>query len=114
VLALAILFGAAFTTVVSMALGALLLRDACRDLGVRFVTGAGILSLAVFVISSAGLAYPLIFTSCGHTCLPLSRRVRPPVFETQSRAACRLRRLPLSTSSAWRRETKWRGAHLGL
>jgi Dolichyl-phosphate-mannose-protein mannosyltransferase len=62
---LGILFGAAFTCAVSFALGGLLLRDACRDPGVRFVSGAAVLSLLVFAMCSAGLAYPLVFLATG-------------------------------------------------
>ncbi len=62
---LAILFGAAFTCAVSLALGGLLLRDACRDPGVRFVTGAAALSLLVCVLCSAGLVYPLVLLATG-------------------------------------------------
>ena len=61
----AILFGAAFTCAVSLALGGLLLRDACRDPGVRFVSGAAVLSLLVCALCSAGLAYPLVFLAIG-------------------------------------------------
>ena len=62
---LAILFGAAFTCAVSLALGGLLLRDACRDPGVRFVSGAALLSLLVCGLCSVGLAYPLVFLGVG-------------------------------------------------
>jgi hypothetical protein len=56
---LGILFGAGFTCAVSLALGELLLRDACRDPGVRFVSGAALLSLLVCGLCSVGLAYPI-------------------------------------------------------
>ena len=62
---LAILFGAAYTCAVSLALGGLLLRDACRDPGVRFVSGAAMLSLLVCALCSLGLAYPLVFLLVG-------------------------------------------------
>lgn len=62
---LAILFGAAFTCAVSLALGGLLLRDACRDPGVRFVSGAAVLSLLVCALCGAGLVYPLVFLAIG-------------------------------------------------
>jgi len=62
---LAILFGAAFTCAASLALGSLLLRDACRDPGVRFVGGAALLSLLVCVLCGAGMAYPLVFLAVG-------------------------------------------------
>jgi len=60
-----ILFGAAFTCAVSLALGGLLLRDACRDPGVRFVSGAAVLSLLVCALCGAGLVYPLVFLAIG-------------------------------------------------
>lgn len=62
---IAILFGAAFTCAVSLALGGLLLRDACRDPGVRFVTGAAALSLLVCGLCGAGLVYPLVLLAIG-------------------------------------------------
>ncbi len=62
---LAILFGAAFTCAVSLALGGLLLRDVCRDPGVRFVTGAAALSLLVCGLCGAGLVYPLVLLAIG-------------------------------------------------
>ena len=79
---LAILFGAAFTCAVSLALGGLLLRDACRDPGVRFVTGAAMLSLLVFLLCSAGLAYPLVFlrsalSAVAAAAAPIARASRP-------------------------------------
>jgi hypothetical protein len=70
---LGILFGAAFTCAVSLALGRLLLRDACRDPGVRFVSGAALLSLLVCALCSAGLAYPLVFLGVGAAVLAASR-----------------------------------------
>ena len=63
--ALAILFGALFTMAVATALGASLLRDACEDLAVRFVTGAAALSAVVFSMCAAQLAYPLTFAVVG-------------------------------------------------
>jgi hypothetical protein len=68
--ALAILFGALFTVAVASGLGGLLLRDACEDLAVRFVSGAALLSLLVFVLGSLGLAYPLLFLALGAAVLP--------------------------------------------
>jgi hypothetical protein len=65
--ALAILFGAVFTAAVSLAAGTLLLRDGCRDAGVRFVAGSAILSLIVFLLCSAGIAYPWVFFVTGAT-----------------------------------------------
>jgi F5/8 type C domain/Dolichyl-phosphate-mannose-protein mannosyltransferase len=62
---LGILFGAAFTCAASLALGGLLLGGACRDAGVRFVSGAALLSLLVCGLCGAGLAYPLVFLAMG-------------------------------------------------
>lgn len=58
---LAILFGASFTVVTATALGSLLVGDSCRDYPVRFVSGAAVLSLAVFLLCSVGWAYPAVF-----------------------------------------------------
>ena len=63
--ALAILFGTSFTVAVSIALGARVLGGACREWPVRFVTGAALLSLAVFCLCATGLAYPLVFAAFG-------------------------------------------------
>jgi hypothetical protein len=62
---LLILFGAAFTCAVCLGLGGLLLHDACRDWGVRFVSGAAVLSLVVCALCGAGLVYPLVFLGIG-------------------------------------------------
>src|ERR1035441_42722 len=43
----------------------LLLGDACRDPGVRLVSGAALLSLLVCALCGAGLAYPLVFLAIG-------------------------------------------------
>ncbi|HMC59526.1 MAG TPA: hypothetical protein VKJ01_10070, partial [Candidatus Solibacter sp.] len=76
--ALAILFGALFTVAVTTGLGAILLRDACEDLAVRFVSGAAILSLLVFGLGSLGLAYPLVFLVLGAAVLPGRARFSLP------------------------------------
>jgi hypothetical protein len=62
---LLILFGAAFTCAVCLSLGGLLLGDACRDPGVRFVSGGALLSLLVCALCGAGLVYPLVFLGVG-------------------------------------------------
>ncbi|MEO8597356.1 MAG: hypothetical protein ABI759_28820 [Candidatus Solibacter sp.] len=72
--ALAIFFGALFTCAVSLAIGGLLLRDACRDAGVRFVAGAAVLSLLVFLLCAAGLAYPVIFAVAGLAAVAIALR----------------------------------------
>ena len=63
--ALSILFGALFTVAVATALGACLLRESCEDLGLRFVTGAAALSVTVFCLCAAQLAYPLALALLG-------------------------------------------------
>jgi len=62
---LLLVLGAAFTCAVCLALGELLLGSACRDKGVRFVSGAAILSLLVCALCGAGLVYPLVFLAIG-------------------------------------------------
>ncbi len=62
--ALTILFGAAFTVAVSMALGGRLAGET-RDPGIQFVAGAAVLSMAVFALCCAGLVYPLVFLAGG-------------------------------------------------
>jgi len=75
--ALSILLGALFTVAVATALGASLLRESCEELALRFVTGAAALSVAVFCLCAAQLAYPLIFAVLGTAALfPLSRNNR--------------------------------------
>ncbi|MGO9970229.1 MAG: glycosyltransferase family 39 protein [Bryobacteraceae bacterium] len=63
--ALTILFGAAFTLATATGLGGLVLGKACREYAVRFVTGAALLSLAVFVLCVLRLAYPAAFLAVG-------------------------------------------------
>ena len=63
--ALAILFGCLFTAAVSIRLGALLLGDAAKDAGLRFVAGAALLSLLVFCLCAAGLVSAPAFASTG-------------------------------------------------
>ena len=67
--ALSILFGALFTVAVATALGASLLRGECEDLALRFVTGAAALSVAIFCLCAAQLAYPLVFALLGAAAL---------------------------------------------
>jgi hypothetical protein len=77
---LAILFGAAFTVAVCLSTGTLLLRDTCTDPGVRFVTGAALLSAAIFGLCTVGLAYPSVFLALGASVIFLGRRWgKPPV-----------------------------------
>ena len=74
--ALSILFGALFTVAVATALGASLLRQSCEDLALRFVTGAAVLSAAIFCLCAAQLAYPPIFAVLGIAALFLPTRTR--------------------------------------
>lgn len=78
--ALSILFGAAFTVIVSLALGGLLLGDACREWPARFISGAAVLSTLVFLLCAAQLAYPGAFLLLGATACGArwGRRVRLP------------------------------------
>ena len=62
---LGILFGAVFTCAVCLSLGKLLLGDASRDPGVRFVSGAAILSLLMCALCAAGLVYPWVLLAVG-------------------------------------------------
>jgi hypothetical protein len=72
---LSILFGALFTVAVATALGAFLLRDGCEDLAVRFVTGAAALSVAVFGMCAAQVAYAGAFAVVGAAVLvPWARK----------------------------------------
>src|SRR5450631_66071 len=59
------LFGALFTCTVCDSLGSLLLGGACRDRGVRFVSGAALLSLLVCALCAAGLVYPWVLLAVG-------------------------------------------------
>jgi hypothetical protein len=70
---LAILFGAAFTAAVAFNLGAILLRNSCTDPGVRFVSGASVLSLLVFSAGLLGLLYPATFLLMGAAAIALAR-----------------------------------------
>jgi hypothetical protein len=70
---LAILFGAAFTVVVSASLGALLLRGSSEDPAIRFVSGAAVLSLLVFLACALRLAYPAVFLGLGVACIAGAR-----------------------------------------
>jgi len=63
--ALAILFGAMFTAAAATGLGGLVLGKSCREYAVRFVTGAAVLSLAVFLLCAVRLAYPAAFGAVG-------------------------------------------------
>ncbi|PWT96803.1 MAG: hypothetical protein C5B51_32680 [Terriglobia bacterium] len=72
--ALAILFGALFTVAVCLACGRLLLRDAVRDPGIAFVSGAAILSLVVFVLCAVRIAYTPVFLGLGAVAFWLVRK----------------------------------------
>jgi hypothetical protein len=72
--ALAILFGWLFTVGVSVGLGALLLGQSVKDPGLRFITGAALLSFSVFAFCVAGLVYPAAFALTGAIVLMVSWR----------------------------------------
>jgi hypothetical protein len=63
--ALSIWFGAGFTVLVSLALGSLVCGNSTRDWPIRFVAGAAVLNLAVFLLCCAQLAYPVVFAMLG-------------------------------------------------
>ena len=63
--ALSILFGAGFTVAASFGFGALLLGKSVRDPGIRFVTGAAVLSMVVFALCCLDWAYPAVFAGVG-------------------------------------------------
>ena len=60
-----ILFGAFFTVAVSLALGNNVCGKAVADWPVRFVAGAAVLNLAIFILCCAQLAYPAVFAVLG-------------------------------------------------
>lgn len=74
--ALAILFGALLTVAACLGCGRILLAGAAVDLGITFVSGAAILSLAVFVACAAGVAYPAMFLLIGIGMIALAVRTR--------------------------------------
>ena len=54
-----------FTAAAATGLGGLVLGKSCREYAVRFVTGAAVLSLAVFLLCAVRLAYPAAFVAVG-------------------------------------------------
>jgi hypothetical protein len=76
--ALSILLGALFTVAVATALGASLLRGEYEDLALRFVTGAAVLSVAVFCLCAAQVAYPVVFAAMGAAALLRWRKSLSP------------------------------------
>jgi hypothetical protein len=80
--ALSILFGAGFTVAVAIALGGLLLGDACREWPARFVSGAALLSTVVFFLCAAHLAYTAVFLLFGAVAIGLEwgRKFNLPAF----------------------------------
>ncbi len=70
--ALSILFGALFTVATAIALGGLLLGEACPEWPARFVSGAALLSTCVFLLAAAHLAYTAVFLALG--CLAIGVR----------------------------------------
>ena len=79
---LSILFGAGFTVAVALALGGLLLGEACREWPARFVSGAALLSTCVFLIAAAHLACTGVFLVFGAVVIGLrtGQRFRLPSF----------------------------------
>ena len=73
-MALAILGGALFTVMVSITLGGLLLGNAARDVALRFVAGAALLSAAVFLLCAAGAVLPWTFALLGGSILAVAWR----------------------------------------
>lgn len=80
--ALQVLFAAILTVAVCLAIGRMILRDACCDWGARFVVGAAGLSIAVFGMCALGIAYPWVLILSGVAVLlgsGLGRtQVKPP------------------------------------
>jgi hypothetical protein len=115
---LAILFGAAFTTAVCLSSGTLLLRERCTDPGIRFVTGAAVLSAAIFTLCAAGLAYPSAFLCLGAAIIVLGRRwgKAPVLFESRWWWLAFAPFLILYLSNAMAPEISYDGSryHLGL
>jgi hypothetical protein len=76
--ALSIWFGAAFTIAVCIALGALCFGKVLKQWPARFVSGAALLNLAVFLLCCFQLAYPAIFAAAGAATLYLWLKRKPP------------------------------------
>ncbi len=70
---LLILFGSAFTLAVCYSLGSRLLGAAASDAGLRVVSGAALLSTAVFACCACGLVYTAVFLALGAAALTISR-----------------------------------------
>jgi len=93
--ALAILSGALFTVLAATASGARLLGDRAEDLGLRFIAGAALLSLIIFGLCAAGLAYPWVFAAAGAAAVLVSWRqlaatefTAPPIHRALVPAFC--------------------------
>ena len=71
---LLILFGATFTLAVCYSLGSRLLDTAASDPGLRVVSGAALLSVAVFACCACGLVYPVSFLALGAAAIAIGRR----------------------------------------
>jgi len=75
-----VLFGAAFTAATSIAIGAVALRRAGvklhfgEGLPLSFITGSAVLSLTVFGLLAAHLAYPAVFLALGAAAIVYSWR----------------------------------------
>lgn len=86
---LLILFGAGFTAAVSLALGRVLLRRLnlrlyrAEEWAFSFVLGAAILSLAVFALCAAQIAYPAVFLAAG--AVSIGAALRAGAFRPQAK-----------------------------
>ncbi|HXA49490.1 MAG TPA: hypothetical protein VNV86_04260 [Candidatus Acidoferrum sp.] len=71
--ALRVLLGALLTVAVCLAIGRMILREASRDWGARFVVGAAGLSTAVFGLCALRVAYPWVMIVGGLALIVASR-----------------------------------------
>jgi hypothetical protein len=76
--AFSIWFGAGLTVLVALALGSLAGGKALKDWPVRFVVGAAVLNLIVFLLCCAQLAYPLVFAVLGAGVIAVALWFRKP------------------------------------
>lgn len=72
-----ILFGGGFTVAACVSIGSRTLGAAGKDWAIRFVAGAAVLSLIVFAVCSARLAYPAVFLAIGIIAIAWGWPVRP-------------------------------------
>jgi hypothetical protein len=114
---LAILFGAAFTAAVCFSCGTLILERGA-DPGLRFVTGAALVSTTIFALCAAGLAWPAVFLVLGAAAILAGRRrgKRPRLFDSGWWWLAFLPFLVLYLANAMAPEISYDGSryHLGL